>query len=233
MGNSQKLGMVILLSGLNLTSAFAMYGADAYNDNVGQFYGRLDFGYNLFNTPSATAASAFSPTSVTAHNVQVGSHIGYNLGIGYKYSEPFRSDVTLTYRPTAPLQLLNETSIGRGSLSNYTLMVNGYYTFQWNLPVDVYAMGGIGVSNNTTKNMTWSPTGALEYGQNNTNFAWQIGPGIAYQVNNVFFVDMNYQFVRLGPFGNSGIYSGIGQLPPTTWSSLYSNQLQLGARVFV
>lgn len=219
----------------HLPPTFAMF-VGAYNDNIERFYGRLDGGYNIYTAPSATTFSSITPsTQIWGTQESVSNNFGVNAGVGYKISATTRTDVTLTYRPSMSFQLLdNAPQLASSTMNNYTFMLNGYYDFQLNLPVTAYGMVGIGVSSNTTKNLLWPVSGVTEIGTTTSHFAWQVGPGVAYQLSNNVWADFNYQFIELGPFSNGGFYSSsLGQYQPTSWSTLYDNQLQIGIRAYI
>jgi len=233
---NNKLQIILALSiFFNLINAYAFYSPGAYRDNQGRSYTRLDGSYNFFNTPTAitTLSSLESGSSFYAANKKVSNQAGISAGFGYKPSEAIRTDITLTYRPAIAFQLANdEPGVARSSVANYTVMANGYYAFNLNVPFEVYGMGGIGVSTNATKNLYWPVAGVVEGGLTENHFAWQVGAGVSYPVGDSLLIDINYQFVDLGSFTNNGYYDAT-QSTPTHWGSLYSNQLQIGLRCYI
>jgi opacity protein-like surface antigen len=118
-------------------------------------------------------------------------------------------------------------------------MVNAYYDMDFNAPVTPYIMGGLGVSSNSTNTIYWPFVQQNEFGHSVSHFAWQVGAGLSYALQDNFLIDLNYQFVDLGKFSNTGQYDAGGPFnlgltgTPTSFNTLYSNQVQLGLRYYI
>lgn len=205
----------------------------------GSVYIRGDLGFNFFVDPDAQTASA-SNAPINAFDSSVRNKGSYGFGLGYRFLPSLRADLDYTYRPNARFQATdNIPETGAGYLRNYTVMLNGYVDLNINLPVTPYVMGGIGVSNNATTSIYWPVVQQYEYGRSTTNFAWQLGLGMAYALQPNFLVDLSYQYVDLGKFSNTGHYNTGGIFnnglvgAPTSFSALYSNQVQIGLRYYI
>ncbi|MCW8385474.1 outer membrane beta-barrel protein [Fluoribacter dumoffii] len=232
-----KRNLIYLTSGIALFTGSLFAGTMGAIDNI---YLRADLGYNFFNDPSAITASYLSNTKINALDTHVENRLGYNVGIGYRFIPQLRADLTFTYRPSISFEATDDApEVGTANLRNYTLMVNGYYDIDFNFPVIPYIMGGIGLSSNSTDNIYWPFVQQSEYGHTVNYFAWQVGAGLAYAFNANLLVDFNYQFVDLGKFSNTGNYNTGGPFnlgltgTPTSFDTLYSNQIQLGLRYYI
>ena len=114
---------------------------------------------------------------------------------------------------------------------------DGYYDFNLNSPLAPYVMAGIGLGVNATENIYWPVAAQSEMGKSVTHFVWQVGVGAAYALTSQLKIDLNYQFIDLSSFRNTGIYNVTAAAgaqgtsgSPTSWGSLYDNQIQLGLR---
>ena len=76
----------------------------------------------------------------------------------------------------------------------HSYMINAYYDFNTDSAFTPYIGGGIGLAKTKL---------SIAYGEesdSHTNFAWQIGGGIAYAVNDNVSVDVGYRYVDYGKF---------------------------------
>ncbi len=82
-------------------------------------------------------------------------------------------------------------------IETQTYMINAYYDFDTGTKITPYVMGGIGYAKLKAKDQYWSE----EYGKsllNKTKFAWQIGAGASYNINNHLSVDAGYRYIDYG-----------------------------------
>lgn len=229
--NSRYLFYTAILTGQISLAVAGSMGSSIINPS---FYVRGDLGYNFFNQPSATTSSFFNNLKIDGTNEHVGSNIGYNVGFGSTFSSPFRTDLTLTFRPSISFKLVDDApELGTGTLDNYTLMLNGYYDLPFNSPLTWYVMAGVGGSFNNTESIYWPVALQYESGKLLSHFAWQVGIGTSVSVLTNLVVDLNYQFIDLGSFSNTGDFNFGPHGAPTRWDTLYSNQVQVGLRYHI
>ena len=222
------LSIASLIIGILLASAA---NANSNNPSGQKIYLRADLGYNFFLTPSATTASFFNNSRINATNTHVANNIGYNLGLGYQLLPRVRSDITFTYRPSISYNLTdNAPEVGKATLNNYTVMLNGYYDFKVNPEFTPYVGAGIGASRNSTNFIYWPVAAQKESGRSITQLAWQVGAGFACPLTKRLLFDVSYQFIDLGSFKNTGVFNVGPPGAPTSWKTLYSNQVQAGVR---
>lgn len=84
-------------------------------------------------------------------------------------------------------------------LKSEAFMFNAYYDIETNSPITPYVGAGIGASR-LKGSIKWN-----EYPEDNgsikhTNFAWQIGAGVAYDINSNIALDLGYRYMDYGHF---------------------------------
>jgi len=136
-------------------------------------------------------------------------------------------------------------------LNIQTLMFNAYYDFRNSTPFTPYVGAGLGLAFVTSK---WKETKYYadrtywmnDYDESsgaklNTNFAWQLGLGIAYDFNEYVSVELGYRLMGLGPVKTAskdmrgqfvgGIWQGAEENQKFTIDNLLVHQVNLGLRV--
>ena len=112
----------------------------------------------------------------------------------------------------------------------HSYMINAYYDFNTDSAFTPYIGGGIGYA--TTKlSDTRARTGAKS--NSHTNFAWQIGGGIAYAVNDNVSIDVGYRYVDYGKFDKITDIVDFGELGPDAYRTSIdttANELYAGIR---
>lgn len=87
------------------------------------------------------------------------------------------------------------------TLKNQTLLFNVYYDFNTNTAFTPYIGGGLGIAR-MKGTMNWAED--IEDGcsvnsiKSRTNFAWQIGAGVAYNFNQNVAIDLGYRYMDYG-----------------------------------
>lgn len=210
---------------LNLGAGYALDSTDHYgklgnsgvigieagarvNNNI-----RVSVGFDYLPSFSATSDPENINQSFSGTNVPTGSTTDGN---GHTVTNNTGSTVssyttTITGKP------------GTRDVESYVGMVNLYYDMDKSDNFTPYLMGGIGMSRNKTKsnetlesvsmpdNMTITTANGTVYhngyaatrsldGDTKDNFAWQLGVGTRYDVNNSLAFDFRYQFKSLGEF---------------------------------
>lgn len=192
-----------------------------------QMYWRTEVGYSKPNNadykdndfPRAGAICSNSSCTNPSSLDNVDGSLFFGGGVGYRFTNSLRGDVTLAYR--GQYYLCDRTSEAeyRASISSTTVMVNGYHDFIVG-GVRPYLGAGIGVARNDTGTMSkdfrlgWANRFTGEK-RSNTAFALMAGIGIPYAG---WTLDIGYRYIDLGKFGNvpqaaAGISSGqVGRL---------------------
>lgn len=124
--------------------------------------------------------------------------------LGYKYDDQFRAGFELGYRPNYTFKD-SETDINYTSkykVKSFTVMTNAYYDILTKDDITPYATVGLGLARNTVKE-TQIGVGTVRsetvYATNSkSSFAFKLGLGAKYKINQDFDLDARYQYSNLG-----------------------------------
>jgi len=138
----------------------------------------------------------------------------FGAGIGFSPLPFLRTDVTLTYRSeysgsaTDTTTLPGTTLTEKSKIKSLVGMANAYYDFPIPGPVTPYVGGGVGVARNELGTTTISAGGtqlAAVGGSTKTQFAWQVGGGLAFNVLPTIALDIAYHYLDAGKFETASI----------------------------
>lgn len=111
----------------------------------------------------------------------------------------------------------------KGVWNTSTLFLNLYYDIQTGTPFVPYIGAGAGLAFNYVEYSGGASGMSSSSSDTFTNFAWNVGAGVAYNFNENFAVDVGYRFVGLGynevSFGNYEVSN-----------QPYSNEFMVGLR---
>lgn len=141
------------------------------------------------------------------------------VGIGYRFNNWLRFDVTGEYRGAGTIGVNdiifnpfindNQTNTYKGNLSSLVTLFNGYIDLgTWNC-LTPYIGAGIGFAQNRISGLTDQGSVAgyptLGYANNgtDTNVAWALMAGVGYEVNKNLTLEVGYRYLNLGD-ANSG-----------------------------
>ena len=111
----------------------------------------------------------------------------------------------------------------KGLWNTSTLFLNLYYDIQTGTPFVPYIGAGAGLAFNYVEYTLHGPDGGGSVSENFTNFAWNVGAGVAYNFNENFAVDLGYRFMMMG-------YNEISKAGDTISNQPYNNEFMLGLR---
>ncbi|ELM3723347.1 porin family protein [Edwardsiella piscicida] len=118
---------------------------------------------------------------------------GYNFE--NQFSLPVRAELDYTFRANATSGHTNDAAETNDSrLGLQTLMVNGYYDIKTGTPFTPYVGAGIGYANVSLKN----DMNGDNVQSNSNNFAWSVGTGVIYNVNERLDLDLGYKYLDAG-----------------------------------
>ena len=202
------------------------------------WYLRGDLGYTIYDGGEASWIDNLGhpPSNIvfSKHDIDNGWVAG--VGAGYYINEHFRADVTLDYRHDAKYEAEAtcppSTCTSRESVdfSAWTLMANGYVDFGSYYSITPYVGGGIGVAWLNVDNYSTSQAGSRVFGNHTqTNFAWNLTAGAAFDIADHVKLDANYRFVSLGSAktGDATDHSGAN---PVKFDDLYAHDFRVGLR---
>ena len=202
------------------------------------WYLRGDLGFSVYQGGDASWVDAFHNTrNFTDMSIENGWVAG--IGAGYYFNEHFRADVTLDYRHDVehdgkavcpnPTCTPATTTRERVNFSAWTLMANGYVDFGTYSSITPYVGAGIGVAWLNVNDYSSSGSGGFIFRDNTqTNFAWNVMAGAAFDIADNVKLDANYRFVSLGEAETKGPTTGSAN--PVKYEDLYAHDFRLGLR---
>ncbi len=162
-------------------------------------------------------------------------------GLGYRWNDYLRSDVTLSYRNMDAV--VHGSSNWDSTFKNYTTMGTVYLDVAPVLNTKIekfepYVMAGLGWAHNEQEktNVTGGALVGSVNGGTQDDLAWKIGAGSGYKLTDAITLDAAYQYVDLGQFKgsrqNSLTNSGtpVGTLLKASEVDLTSHEITVGVR---
>ena len=141
---------------------------------------------------------------------------GFALGIagGYNFGM-FRVEGEIGYQK-ADMDTASDCSgsacvwrnISSSDITALSFLINGYFDFVNSSRFTPYISGGIGMANLDYRIENWSDYDVV--------FAYQVGVGVAYTINDHFLIDLKYRFfateeleTTIETFGSHNVYLGV------------------------
>lgn len=87
-------------------------------------------------------------------------------------------------------------------LKSEAFMFNAYYDIETNSPITPYVGAGLGFSR-LKASEKWNDYPEDNDSIKHTNFAWQIGAGVAYNINRNLALDLGYRYMDYGHFSKT------------------------------
>ena len=158
--------------------------------------------------------------------------LGGALAAGYdfwpQYLVPLRVELEYALRGNSEKSWnYNKILDLKGAWNASTLFLNLYYDFHNSTAFTPYVGAGLGMAFNYA-NYTFSVKDYhANFDDHSTTFAWNVGAGVAYNVNDALYIDAAYRYVDLGYTEASGTLNGdqikVGSRP-------YNHEFMLGLR---
>ena len=157
------------------------------------------------------------------------------VGVGYQISDQLRTDLTVDYHGKTKysaiypgdLPATTDDTYETVKFSAWTLMLNGYYDIgTWNA-ITPYVGGGVGLAR-----VSWTDYTSTGYGvadNTQTNFAWNLMAGAAFDIDEQLKLDANYRFLSYG-VTETGKPTQAGQNNPVKFENLYTHEFRVGLR---
>jgi len=172
-------------------------------------------------------------------------------GVGYKFNDWFRVDVTGGYRAKSGFdgvdtyeywtgeEYIDRTNHYTADKSEWVFLANAYVDLGTWYSITPFVGAGIGAASVKISNYTdRDPTPGYEslaYAGSDSkwNFAWALYAGLAYQVTPNFSVEVAYRYISLGD-GRTGdviAYDGTNNYyTPVTFEDITSQDIKVGFR---
>jgi len=225
------------------------YAAPVVED-FGGWYLRGDIGFSNQRVDRLNnALDANLTSSAQTNNFNTAGIFG--LGVGYKFNNWFRGDVTGEYRGNSQFFGTDHiTYVGgvgtdtyHATKNEWVVMANAYVdlgTWWCITPFIGAGVGGARVAINgfTDQGLANNGGGALPglaYGDSfaKWNLAWAVHAGLAYKVTPNFTVELAYRYLDMGDglTGDLRRFDGVNTVNnPTTFKNITSHDLKLGVR---
>ncbi len=127
---------------------------------------------------------------------------GGGLGLGYCFSNNLRAEIEYFYRTRFDYSQRTNDNLFDASqeLKTQTLMAQIFYDFKNNTSLTPYVFAGVGVAYHKAEASAQQILGPFRYKGSNdsTEFAWNIGVGTSYEVNDRIAIDFMYRYLSLG-----------------------------------
>lgn len=135
----------------------------------------------------------------------------FHVGVGYKFTDALRSDLTfhygkISYKGTGKTETHTRTASQK--ITTMAAMVNGYYDFNMNEMFTPYVTAGVGLGQNQSKNLSVvraqntnlenKTTTPLKAKKSKIAFVWNGGAGVLLNISKNFAVDVGYRYMDLG-----------------------------------
>lgn len=122
----------------------------------------------------------------------------------------------LEYNGNDDAEKTSYAGIIKTKVETQSVMLNGYYDIDTKTKITPYIGAGIGYA----KVKGTAYTGGIKLGSmDDDNFAWQVGFGTSYAVNEHICLDAGYRYMDYGDFSEDG-----------TKLETYANEIYIGAR---
>ena len=191
----------------------------------GNWYLRGDVGVGIADL--TTQASTFSPGNVPPDaRIQQSSlddSAFIDGGVGYRFNQYFRVDVTGEYRAAAQYSAIETYNQGfffvpktgqqnadvyRGNVRVVDGLVNGYVDLGTWYGITPFIGGGIGLANINAGSVIDNGEGGgigYSYSKSKTNFAYAAMAGLDFQVTRNLVFELGYRYLNAGSFSSGAI----------------------------
>lgn len=218
-----------------------------HHGGVSRCYLRGDVGYSVGNDPSASMDSPNYATQGSGNEDWDGAWLG-EIGAGCgSGSRGFRADLTLGYRAESDLTGAKLDTPGvhfpgtfSTKVSTLTAMANLYYDFGKIHNVVPYVGVGLGLARHSMDDVSFSliagsPVNNLQ-GDDQTNFAWSVMAGAAFQVSHRMVLDLGYRYIDMGEVSSQRgdmctTCVGTGSQDRLTVDDLTAHEFKVGLRI--
>jgi opacity protein-like surface antigen len=247
-------GAASLLSSVALAADMAIMPPPMYApppvEDFGGWYLRGDIGFSNQRVKRLDNARDVTTTS-SVQNLGFNTAGIFGLGVGYKFNNWFRADVTGEYRGNSQFFGTDAITFPGGfgtntyhaTKSEWVVLANAYVdlgTWWCITPFIGAGVGGarVSIANFTDQGITNNGGGALPglaFGDNVSkwNLAWALHAGVAYKVTPNFTVELAYRYLDMGNglTGDLRTFDGTNAMVnPTTFKNITSHDLKLGVR---
>lgn len=230
-------------SAADLPAASNFMSPEAPAFNAGDWYLRGDVGYSM---PMRPSAEGLLPGGIIRDfdKEKLGKTLLLGAGVGYRFNNWLRADVTGEWRRSAAFTATNSASnyvdgysAERARFSAATFLLNGYVDLGTWSGFTPYIGAGVGVSRKQTRDWTTevvcftalcAPSGpsASLPNSSKTGFTWALMAGTAIQLTNQLSLDLGYRFLNMGGMTTKADAFGVS----AKFADVKVNEARLGLR---
>lgn len=167
------LSTIAVLTALTVGTAVRAQTSSTMDHMMNHMYGRVDAGWSIGSKNTEEAAV-------------------FDIGLGARMNHYFSADLTGEYRPWGKQKFSKDGADEKTDMYSLDAMMNIYASYPVWEAMSVYATGGVGYAYNKTD------TSALLHGKGKSNFAWNVGAGVEYDLTDCIAIDLGYRFSDLG-----------------------------------
>ncbi len=204
---------------------------------TGGWYLRGDIGYKIYQDPSVSFAGQDFENEGLDDTAVIG------IGVGYRFNDYFRSDLTLDYEFKSGFDSntpCGTCAVGGGAgvsldsadIDVWTVLLNAYVDLgTWN-NFTPYVGGGIGASYINVTDVVSQVTGGgpVSYSGDGTwSFSWALMAGASYAFSPNFSLDAGYRYLNIGD-GQSAFISTGGTTARVKYEDLQAHEFRVGLR---
>jgi len=207
-----KRNILLATSGVLLLATSMAYGATG-------LYVNGNFGFAVPNDSDVTDSAYPEDPSVKIKSdagIALGAAVGYNFGT-------FRFEGELAYQGNDFDKKIfadtDETYMNRisGDTSSTAWLINGYYDFVNKSAFTPFISAGLGMAT-IDLSITLPAEDNKRFSGDDTVFAWQVGAGVGYAINEKLTIDLKYRYFRTAdveidtltvPYSSNNIYVGM------------------------
>ncbi len=225
----------------------------------GGWYLRGDVGVGA-NQLSGLRSTFADPTVVVPapafNSYSIGNSAFAGAGVGYQFNNWFRFDVTGEYRTAAQYSAIQSYSdifgtglcaptnrcydLYHGQHSAAVFLANAYFDLGTWYGITPFIGGGVGFASSWLQNwydLSAQPSGGFGFAadRNQTNFAWQVGAGLAYHVTPNLRLEVSYRYLDMGKYSTGQIFCQNTSVCAREVQNFYlaSNDIRLGFRYII
>lgn len=221
----------IILAGILSTTALTALAIE----NTKDYYVQINAGASYGQKPKGDFSEG-----------TLGNSPVYGFSVGYKFHENFRADLSLDYRSSFKNNYTyseidedgdTNTTAYNTKVKSLVTMANFYYDIVEINGFTPYVTSGLGFARNKagdsseiTTNPNEDPVYVSYPGKTYTDFAWKIGLGSKYIINQDFDFDLRYQYADLGKFrtGNVAVVDGENTRDERKSGKIKSHEVLVG-----
>lgn len=157
-----------------------------------------------------------------------------SIGLGYRFGNGWRmeGELSLPQKDKFTSGSSNfPTSLNNHQVESRRVMLNAYRDFRVTDSISLYGSAGLGLA--SLKSSGWQGNESRQYeSQKQTNLAWSVGVGVAYDVTDRLAFDLGYRYIDMGDTESGwNNFTNVRRLQDEKMkANLVSSEFVLGAR---